>query len=261
MWSLCTEAAFYVLLPALVLVLVRESARRGWSPGRVILGLAALSVAGLVWQAVAASSSDVVGQHYHQWLPGFMPWFAVGMTFAVVSVHAPTRSSTSRWHWFERAGEDLPGCWLVAAAVFTVACTPAAGPRLLITPSPDEALVKSLLYTVSATFFVLPLVFGPESAGVVRRAASSRVAVWLGDVSYGIFCLHLLALEASMSLLSIEEFTGHFGLVFATTVALTLVMAALCYHLLERPILGLKNSGPFAPRAAVARPSATRARD
>jgi peptidoglycan/LPS O-acetylase OafA/YrhL len=127
-----------------------------------------------------------------------------------------------------------------------------AGPRLLITPSPWEALMKSVLYTVSAAFFVLPLVFGPESEGWVRRAASSRVAVWMGDISYGIFCLHLIALEASMALLGVEVFTGGFGRVFATTVAMAIVLAALSYYFLERPFLRLKNSGPFAPKAAAA---------
>jgi peptidoglycan/LPS O-acetylase OafA/YrhL len=261
MWSLCTEVAFYLLLPALVALLLGRSGESGWAPGRVMVGLLLLTTVGFAWQTVAASTSDVVGQHYHQWLPGFMPWFSVGIMFAVASVHSPTRPGTSPWRWFERAGDDLAGCWLVAAAVFTVACTPVAGPRLLITPSPDEALVKSVLYTVSAAFFVLPLVFGPEYEGLVRRAASSRFAVWMGDISYGIFCLHLLALEAAMSVLDVEEFTGRFWAVFALTVTLTVLLAAPSYHLLERPILSLKNSGPFAPRAAAERTSPSKARD
>lgn len=252
MWSLCTEVAFYAILPALVILLLAKSSGSDRAPNRVLVGLVLLSVAGFAWQTVAAASSDVVGHHYHQWLPGFMPWFAVGMLFAVASVHSPSRPEGSPWRWFERAAYDLPGCWLVAGAVFAVACTPVAGPRLLITPSPWEALVKSVLYTVSAAFFVLPLVFGPESEGWVRRAASSRLAVWMGDISYGIFCLHLIALEASMALLGVEVFTGGFGRIFATTVAMTVVLAALSYYFLERPVLRLKNSGPFAPKAAAA---------
>jgi peptidoglycan/LPS O-acetylase OafA/YrhL len=181
-----------------------------------------------------------------------MPWFAVGMLFAVAGVHGPTRDDGSPWRWFERAARDLPGCWLIAVAVFAVACTPVAGPRLLITPSPDEALAKSLLYTVSAAFFVLPLVFGPESQGWARRVASSGVAVWLGDISYGIFCLHLIALEATMALLGVDEFTGRFWSVFLTTVAITIVLAASSYYFLERPFLRMKNAGPFAPKAAAA---------
>jgi peptidoglycan/LPS O-acetylase OafA/YrhL len=255
MWSLCTEVAFYALLPALIILLLSRSAGSEKAPNRVLIGLLLLTVAGFVWQTVAASTSDVVGQHYHQWLPGFMPWFAVGMLFAVASVHSAARPEGSPWRLFERAANDLPGCWLVAAAVFAIACTPVAGPRLLITPSPGEALVKSVLYTVSAAFFVLPLVFGPESEGWARRAASTRFAVWMGDISYGIFCLHLLALEASMAILGVDEFEGRFRDVFVTTVAITVVLAALSYYLLERRFLRLKNSGPFAPKVAAAKTS------
>lgn len=257
MWSLCTEVAFYVLLPALVALLLWRTGPADRQPARVFAGLVIVSLAGFAWQTVAAASSDVVGQHYHQWLPGFMPWFAVGMLFALANVHAPSRPDHSPWRWFERAARDLPGCWLVAIAVFTVACTPVAGPRLLITPSPDEALAKSVLYTVSAAFFVLPLVFGPESEGWARQVMGSRVAVWLGDISYGIFCLHLIALEATMALLGVEEFTGQFWSVFLTTVALTVVLASISYYSLERRFLRLKNAGPFAAKVAAAtdRPS------
>jgi len=74
----------------------------------------------------------------------------------------------------------------------------------------------------------------------------------MGDISYGIFCLHLIALEASMAILGVEVFTGGFGRVFATTVVMAIVLAALSYYFLERPFLRLKSSGPFAPKAAAA---------
>lgn len=253
MWSLCTEVLFYLLLPALTALLLAGRGAPERAPHRVLGGLAALTLAGFLWQTWAASTSDVVGQHYHQWLPGFMPWFSVGLLFAAASVHSPCQPAGSRWHWFDRAGEDLVGCWLVAGAVFALACTPLAGPRLLITPSPWEALAKVVLYTVSAAFFVLPLVFGPETEGAVRRTASTRPAVWLGEISYGIFCLHLIALEITMNLFDLAPFTGRWPAVFVTTVAITVAFAATSYYLLERPFLRLKNAGPFAPKAAATR--------
>jgi peptidoglycan/LPS O-acetylase OafA/YrhL len=253
MWSLCTEVLFYLLLPFITALLLARSGTPDKAPNRVLGGLAALTLVGFAWQTLAASTSDVVGQHYHQWLPGFLPWFCVGLLFAVAGIHAPAQPEGSRWRWFDRAGQDLVGCWIIAVAVFAIACTPIAGPRLLITPSPWEALMKSVLYTVSAAFFVLPLVFGPETEGVVRRAASTRFAVWMGDISYGIFCIHLISLEVTMDLLDVEPFTGRFWTVFLTTVALTVALAAVSLYVLERPFLRLKNAGPFAPKAAAAR--------
>jgi peptidoglycan/LPS O-acetylase OafA/YrhL len=260
MWSLCTEVAFYVLLPALCAVLLWRSTRSSWSPSRVLAALGLLSVGGFVWQTLAASTSDVTGQHFHQWLPGYFAWFAAGMAFALISAYGLTGWQGREYgphRLLERAGSDLFGCWLLAGSVFALACTPLAGPRLLVIPTPGEALTKSVLYTVTAVFIVLPLVFGPEQEGVVRRVASSGPAVWLGDISYGIFCLHLLALDAAMAILDIEVFTGGFLEVFGTTLVITLILAALSYSLLERPFLRLKNLGPFATTAHTATDSAS----
>ncbi|MFZ5849053.1 MAG: acyltransferase family protein [Actinomycetota bacterium] len=256
MWSLATEVAFYVLLPAIAAALVG----RRWAPGRALVALAVVVVLGFAWQVVAASNSDPLDQHYHQWLPGFMPWFGVGIAFALVSVHAPSTPAGSRWQLPDRVGQDVFGSWFVGAAVFAIACTPVAGPRLLETPTPFEAGAKSLLYTVSAAFFVLPLVFGPEHGGLGRRIAATPFAVWLGDISYGIFSLHLIVLEATMAALGVDEFEGGFQTVFVVTVAGTILLAGASFYVLERPLLRLKNRGPFvpsAPRAAASARSAS----
>ena len=254
MWSLCTEVLFYLLLPVLCGALLRHGRRGRWSPRRVLAVLLLLSALGLAWQTVVAVASDTTHDHYHQWLPGFLPWFCVGITFAFVSVHGPTRPEGSRWHVLERWGEDLVGCWLIGAAVFALACTPLAGPRVLVPPNHWEAFLKTLLYTVAAAFLVLPLVFGPERDGFWRRTMSRRTAVWLGDVSYGIFCLHLIVLDYVMRLLDVPVFHGRFGDVFLVTVLGTVALSAISLYVLERPLLRLKNVGRFAPRTA--KPSA-----
>lgn len=258
MWSLCTEVLFYLLLPALVLVL---AGRGRWRPGRVLVGLLLLTAGGFVWQVIAASQSDPAAQHYHQWLPGFLPWFSVGMAFALVSVHGPLATPGSRWRKLDSVGDDLLGCWLVAGAAFALACTPLAGPRLILVPTPFEATWKSLLYTVSAAFLVLPLVFGPERDGLARRLTASPTMVWLGEISYGIFCIHLIVLQWAMGTLGIEEFQGRFQTVFILTVAGTLALAAVSYYVLERPFLRLKNRGPFKPKVAAATASPAAASD
>lgn len=252
MWSLCTEVVFYLVLPLLCWTLVRRTRRRDQWAATGLVTLALVAALGLAWQTVVAVASDATRQHYHQWLPGFLPWFAVGMAFAIVSVHATEQPEGSRWHLLDRWGTDLVGCWLIGGAVFALACTPLTGPRVLLPPDYWQALSKSLLYGVSAAFLLLPLMFGPERDGVWRRTLSSRTAVWLGDVSYGIFCLHLLVLDAVMRALGIRVFTGHFGTVFVVTVLGTLVIASVSRYLLERPLLRLKNAGPFAPTTAAA---------
>ena len=84
--------------------------------------------------------------------------------------------------------------------------------------------------------------------------------MWLGDVSYGIFCLHLLALDLAMRGVGVDDFDGSFIPVFLLTVVATIAMAALSYYVIERPALRLKNRGPFVTRPAPARTTATTAK-
>jgi peptidoglycan/LPS O-acetylase OafA/YrhL len=264
MWSLCTEVLFYLLLPVLAPLVLAWPLRGhadGWSAGRALVRLGVLAAVGLAWQVVAASSSNPTGEHYHQWLPGFLPWFAVGIAFAVVGARSGQPGASPRWLLLDRLGHDLLGCWVIGIAVFVLACTPLAGPLTLVEPTPLQAALKTSLYTLSAAMLLLPLVFGPEREGTVRRVAASRPAVWLGDISYGIFCLHLLVLEGVMSVLGVEEFEGDFVRVFLLTVAGTIAVSALAYYLLERPVMRLRNWGPFVPRTpAAAKASASTAR-
>jgi peptidoglycan/LPS O-acetylase OafA/YrhL len=247
MWSLCTEVAFYLLLPLLCLLVI------GRGPGlhltRVATRLGLLSVGGVVWQVLVAQIPGYRG-HYAQWLPGFLPWFAVGMLFAAVSASLAVRP---RDHLLDRLGHDLTGCWILAAAVFAVASTPAAGPRLLLVPGEWEAGTKLVLYTVAGAFFLLPLIFGPESEGWVRQQLSGPVPIWLGDISYGIFAIHMLVLNLVFRALDLEVFTGRFLTVAVLTLAITIALASASWYLFEKRVLRWKNVRFFARMEAAPR--------
>ena len=250
MWSLATEVAFYVLLPFLCWVLT-------WRPGghvlevRVVLTRSAiLSAAGVAWQSVVAQIPGREG-HFAQWLPGFLPWFLVGVGFAAVSASLAVHP---RDHVLERLADDLPGCWILATAVFAIACSPLAGPRLLLVPGGWEAGSKVVLYAVAGGLYVLPLVFGPERDGWVRTQLSGPVLSWLGEVSYGIFAIHLAVLNAVFAVLDITIFTGRFVTVAATTLVMTTALATVSFYLFERPVLRAKNISFFARMDAEARP-------
>jgi peptidoglycan/LPS O-acetylase OafA/YrhL len=248
MWSLCTEVAFYVVLPLICLVLT------GWRPrtlrlNRVLAGAAVISLAGVAWQVTMAQIPGREG-HYGQWLPGYLPWFMVGLAFAAVSASLAARP---RAHVLDRIGADLTGCWILAVAVFALACSPLAGPRLLLTPTGWEAGTKVVLYAIAGAFFVLPLVFGPEREGPVRRVLCGPVPFWLGEISYGIFAIHLIVLNQVFLALDLAVFTGRFLTVAVLTIAATLVLATVSFYLFEKPILRLKNLRPFVrmePRPA-----------
>lgn len=249
MWSLCTEVAFYVVLPLLCALLL------GRGPGlrltRITWILGALSVGGVAWQVLVSQVPGAEG-HYAQWLPGFLPWFSVGLWFAAVSA---SLTVAPRRHLVERLARDLPGCWILAVALFAIACTPLAGPRLLLVPGHWEAGLKVVLYAGAGTFLLLPLVFGPEREGWVREQLSGPVPNWLGEISYGIFAIHMVVLNIVFRVLDLEVFTGRFLTVAVLTLAITIVLASASYYLVERQIMKAKNIRFFsrmehAPRAA-----------
>jgi peptidoglycan/LPS O-acetylase OafA/YrhL len=251
MWSLCTEVAFYLLLPVICWLLVASRRREGlhlptmWRRALVIAGL------GVVWQASWATVPGRQG-HYMQWLPGYLPWFLAGVCFAGVSAHLHLHP---RDHALERMGRDLPGCWILATGIFALACTRVAGPYTLAAPLPWEAATKDVLYTLAGALYLLPLMFGPETDGSVRRLFTKPIPVWLGDISYGTFAIHLLVMSFLFRVLDIAPFTGRFLTVLVLDLALTFALATLSFRCFERPILSWKN-----PRWLVRlEPRATRA--
>jgi peptidoglycan/LPS O-acetylase OafA/YrhL len=253
MWSLCTEVAFYLVLP---LICIALTGRRPTTLrlNRVLLGATVLAVAGLAWQVVVAQIPGFRA-HYAQWLPGYLPWFMVGLAFAAISADLAARP---RAHVLDRLGSDLAGCWILATALFALACTPLAGPRSLLTPDGYQAGTKVVLYTLAGAFFVLPLIFGPEREGRARRGLLGPVPFWLGEISYGIFAIHMLVLNTVFRALDLQVFTGRFFTVALLTLAVTVVLATISFYLFEKPILRLKNLRFFArmePRDAVPTPA------
>jgi peptidoglycan/LPS O-acetylase OafA/YrhL len=248
MWSLCIEVAFYLALP----VLVGRAGRR-LDMRRTTVWLALLGVCGVAWQAWASAASDL-HHHYAQWPFGFLPWFCVGMFFAAADAVPREHVVVSG---LRRLGDDLTGCWLLASGFFALACTSLAGPRTLIPPTALEGGTKSALYTVAGFFFVLPLLFGPPLAGRIRGFLASPVPFALGEISYGVFAIHMFVLVNGMRVLGIEVFTGQFVLVLVCVGLVTLILATISFYGFERPILGWKDRGPFNPRTTRTKASAS----
>ena len=251
MWSLCTEVLFYLLLPLLVPVLMGRS---GYSLRRILTRASVLAVLGLAW--VPSANRLAPSHHPGQWLPGYLPWFLVGVAFAAVGVNDRVTGRPSRC---DRAAADVAGWWVLAGALFAIACSDVAGPRLLLPASALEGVVKCVLYGASAGCLVFPLVFGDELAGAGRTFLVGRLPSRLGEVSYGIFCLHMFVLVVGMRVAHVPVFTGRFWLVTPAVLLVTTGLAALSYRFLEAPLLRLKNRGPFAPRISASAPAATAA--
>jgi peptidoglycan/LPS O-acetylase OafA/YrhL len=231
-WSLCTEVSFYLALPLVGAGLVRLSRRRPERPTPALVAMAVAAVLGWVW-LVVYRATDPTPVPMDLWLPTYAGWFGAGMTLAVLSVSDPT------WRPVRIAGElgsSLATCWSAAAVLFWLATSSLAGPVGLTDQTAAESLTRNVLYMAVATFVVLPLVFGDQQAGIGRRILGSPPVVFLGEVSYGLFLIHVPVLVGGYALMGWVPFTGNIVLVFALVYLVSLALAAAHYFLVERPV-------------------------
>lgn len=235
-WSLATEAAFYIVLPLIAVILLG----RRWRPGRAIV----IALAGLLttasWVALIWLGLLTPGPHT-MWLPAYALWFAMGMALAVAHVALRTGAET-RWRFLDELGSAPLTCWALALGVLAIATTSIAGPRGLAEPTAAEFGLKMLLYATIATMILLPVAFGPPNA--VKLVFGSSVLSWLGAVSYGLFLWHPFVLEWIYILTGRPEFTGDPVSTFLLTAAGGLALAALSYYAIERPLQRWSHQWP-----------------
>lgn len=229
MWSLAVEATFYAVLPMLAWLAIRVCCRGRWRPGLLVTVLCGFACVTPLWIVVTHTGSafDVTSR---LWLPGFLAWFVGGMVLAVVA---------------ETGHRISPALATVGALIaFVLACTPAAGEATIVPEDPGAAFAKSVLYLAVAMLLVAPLTIG-SGTGVLRRLCASAPLVWLGEISYEIFLVHLVVMEFVMGLLGYSAFQGSAVGVFVVTTVFS-VPVAWALHRLLRPITAPDAGSPDA---------------
>lgn len=257
-WSLCTEWAFYLVLPLIGWVVVRSSRRR-WRPGLLLGGMVGLMFVPLAWYLFLHATSGPVWVTGGIWLPAYLGWFGGGMALAVVRVNLDHGDidDSSPWWLAEELGRRPFTCWSLAAVAFFAAVTPIAGPRSLVATTVAQSFTKQTLYVIMAMALAWPAVFGRSA--VTERIFGNPVARFAGDISYGVFLYHLVVLEGVMHLLDNELFTGKVIQVLPLTLAGSVAVATISFRFLERPLLQRAHQyRPRGARPATAAPPAER---
>jgi peptidoglycan/LPS O-acetylase OafA/YrhL len=231
-WSLSTEVAFYLVLPLLGTCLARLSGPRPDRPVRILAALGAGAVLGVAW-LIVVWSARAFPVPMDLWLPSFAGWFGAGMALAVLSVSDPTWRPV---RMVSELGGSLATCWSAAGVLFWISTTSLAGPLDLSVPTPAQAATKNVLYLGVAALLILPLVFGDQRQGLVRRVLGGPLVTSLGEISYGLFLVHVPVIVAGYALLGRPALTGNFLLVLITTWLVSVAVATAVYLLVERPV-------------------------
>lgn len=250
MWSLAVEVSFYLLLPVLAWLVVRTLCRSPWAARDLISWTMVLVYISLGWLLVGYTVVDPSVVLAHQWLPGYLSWFAGGIILAIASL---TTTDGTVVRAIRHLGQSPWTCWAVAAALFAIASTPVAGPVTLDIPTAGEGAARNLLYAAIATLVILPGVFAPETSAFSRILSVGWLR-HLGQISYGIFCVHMTVIFLVFDWRDMELFRGRGIELFVLTLLISVVVAEIVYRVVEVPALRLRNIGrrPARPKTVAA---------
>jgi peptidoglycan/LPS O-acetylase OafA/YrhL len=245
-WTLSVEVAFYAFVPVLFLALRRLPSRR---PARPVLG------AGLLLLTVGVAARWVVTHgHPAAWvhvLPGALAPLSVGLLLALAAtVERPSRLVVAL-----RRSARHRARWYAAAAILLVVLAVAvpARPTAPAVVGPDSRFVQAMLETALALCLVLPAALGGARTappGPVRRALAG-----LGTISFGLYLWHVPVLDAfRFGVHRPEPLVA--ALAAAAALAVSIVLAAASWRLVERPILARVARGTGGGASVPVTPSA-----
>ncbi|WP_404382449.1 acyltransferase [Knoellia locipacati] len=225
-WSIATEIAFYVTLPAIVLGLRPLRRRSAQAP------LVVLCVLAVVLTATSGFGGDaVVGEDifYDRWLHSRAPHFLLGMICAETVLAPSHRVSRALSRW----GGDVAACLAVAAGAYLLATTPVAGGLDLSPGTATDVVVRTALSGIVALGLLLPLTHGGPSA--YRAALSHPTVRYLGVISYGLFLWHVPVFIGLYAVSGVEEFTGALLPLLALGLPISVGLAAATHRWVEVP--------------------------
>jgi peptidoglycan/LPS O-acetylase OafA/YrhL len=262
-WSLVIEVSFYIALPFIAWA-VRAFAKSGTTVRKKLkvqlVGLAvlyALAVVARVWWWWGLDSPSVrkgtwfpLGQ-LPAWLVGYLDWFALGMLLAVGSAWLAKGGGLP---WIVRALARAPvACWLLALELYWVTLQLHLG-EPFARGNAWQALGLAFFHGACAFFFIFPAVFGPQDRGAIRGFLRSRVMVFLGVISYGIYLWHKPYTELGERWAGDGAISDDFLTQLVLILALTVATATVSYYVLERPLINWSRRIRRRPRVGATSP-------
>lgn len=218
MWTLSVEEQFYLFFPLTVVVVAWACRRLGWRSSRAVF-----------WTIVAATVlSFVAGVALSVGLPGLLDrtLMSEGLSF----YSSPTRA----WEflagvllvYFERRLR-VSSAWKSALSGFLGAVL-VVGSAVVVTGATPTPGVVALAPVVGTALLIASASWGPNWA---TRLAGTRVAVWIGDRSYGWYLWHW-----PFIVIVFTSFPTASNWVLLAAGIAALVPTELSYRYIEQPI-------------------------
>jgi peptidoglycan/LPS O-acetylase OafA/YrhL len=210
-WTLALEMQFYLCVALLVPWIARTP---GW---RIWLGCVLIAWA---WRAAMFYASGPIETHHlfmrTMQLPGALDEFGAGIFLA---------------RWADRRTAPRPmdgGLWALAAVAAGTICFSIYWPHAGYWNLPGMVI----FWRTSLGLFFLCVVAAAVYLPSFAQAWPLRPLWYLGVVSYGIYLWHLFAIKICQAIPGLEPLQ-QLGL----TLGLTVLFAAVSWHLFEKPIL------------------------
>jgi peptidoglycan/LPS O-acetylase OafA/YrhL len=253
-WSLCTEMSFYLVLPLLGLAVAAVVCRapQRWAGALHLAACAVLWCGGFVARYVVDHHFPAERGLAFEWLPQNLDLFATGMALAAVSAIA-ARNGGLR-HLLDRATAFAEPWWAAGLALFLWYAYRVGPTSFEVGYTGWFWHQRQLVLGIVTALLLVPVVFGPQDRGPLRRVWGLRPLVWVGTVSYGLYLWHLDLMELAVD----HGWFAVDGVGLARTsvwtmsafgLAVGLVAAAISWYGIERPLQRFRNligSGPMS---------------
>jgi peptidoglycan/LPS O-acetylase OafA/YrhL len=224
-WTLSVEALFYVLFPLLATLLVR---RARW--GTAQLALFAVGA----WVALGTLGVAVAGLDRGEWIMRVFPPtrfadFAIGVALGLIVVQgiqhrvldgrSTIRPTSTGWTTLEATA-------LAAACASPLVWALAASNVLPATLGPSWFHLP----TIVAAIWVVSL----ERGSISRRLLALRPLVWLGEISYALYLVHLFIVLAAYRI-GLFDLLGGWG-ASLLLIAVSIGLSGIVHERFEKPV-------------------------
>ena len=236
-WTLSIELFFYLCLPWIAKFI------RVWTKNKslnvavrnIFILLLLFYSSAYIFRIVFSQIHFKIFETHAIWFPARLDSFALGMTISVVVVALNVLPALDGLQ--DKLARMWPIFFFISVAAWFWSTQIGLG-MFPDTPSFQIDLFGHFLFGIASVCFVFPFCLDQGTSRIVK-IFGSRVCVWLGTISYGLYLWHYLFLDGDFANTYLPYRIGDMGLVtrLLVTIPGSIAIATVSYYLIERPLI------------------------